>query len=53
MWTIGALYSDLVFSDGNFYVGNEGDDYSNIYDGVGVGATEQTIGTANNFNLSP
>ena len=37
VWTIGALYmySDLVFSDGNLYVGNEGDDYSNIYDGVG------------------
>ena len=36
-WTIGALYlySDLAFSDGNFYVGNEGDDYGNIYDGVG------------------
>ena len=36
-WTIGALYlySDLAFSDGNFYVGNEGDAYSNIYNGVG------------------
>lgn len=36
-WTIGALYlySDLAYSDGNFYVGNEGDSYGNIYDGVG------------------
>ena len=29
------IYSDLVFSDGNYFIGNEGDDYSNIYDGVG------------------
>lgn len=36
-WTIGALYmySDLLFSDGNYYIGNEGDAYGNIYDGVG------------------
>ena len=36
-WTIGALYlySDLALSDGNYYVGNEGDDYGNIYAGVG------------------
>ena len=36
-WTIGALYlySDLAFSDGHYYIGNEGDDYSNIYNGVG------------------
>ena len=45
VWTIGALYlySDLAFSDGNFYIGNEGDDYSNIYNGVGdVGANGNT-----------
>ena len=38
VWTIyGALYmySDLVFSDGNFFVGNDGDDYGNLYAGVG------------------
>jgi hypothetical protein len=29
------IYSDLVFSDGNYFIGNEGDDYSNIYHGVG------------------
>ena len=36
-WTIGALYmySDLAFSDGNYYVGNEGDNYGNLYDGIG------------------
>ena len=36
-WTIGALYmySDLAYSDGNFFVGNEGDAYGNLYDGVG------------------
>ena len=44
-WTIGALYlySDLAFSDGNFYVGNDGDSYGNIYDGVGdLGANGNT-----------
>jgi len=30
-----AIYSDLVFSDGSLFVGNEGDDYSNLFDGVG------------------
>ena len=37
-WTIyGALYmySDLVFADGNFLVGNDGDDYGDLYDGAG------------------
>jgi hypothetical protein len=29
------IYSDLAFSDGNYFVGNEGDDYSNVFDGVG------------------
>jgi hypothetical protein len=40
MWTLGAawargrwyIYSDLVYSNGNYFVG---DDYSNIFDGVG------------------
>ena len=38
VWTIyGVLYmySDLVLSDGNFFVGNDGDDYGNLYAGVG------------------
>ncbi len=42
LWTFGALwywgslyiYTDFALSDGNFFVGAEGDDYSNIYDGV-------------------
>ena len=29
------IYSDLVYSNGNFFVGDDGDDYSNIFDGVG------------------
>ena len=41
-WTIlGALYvySDVAISDGNFFVGNTGDDYNNIITGVNhVGA---------------
>ena len=41
-WTIlGALYvySDVALSDGNFFVGNTGDDYGNILTGVNhVGA---------------
>ena len=41
-WTVlGALYvySDLALSDGNFFVGNTGDDYGNILTGVNhVGA---------------
>jgi hypothetical protein len=43
MWTLGAawarggwyIYSDLVYSNGNYFVGDDGDDYGNIYDGVG------------------
>ena len=39
LWVFGALwhwgslyiYTDLGISDGNFFVGSEGDDYSNIY----------------------
>jgi hypothetical protein len=39
LWVFGALwhwgslyiYTDLGVSDGNFFVGSEGDDYSNIY----------------------
>ncbi|MCY3803820.1 MAG: hypothetical protein OXG06_05395 [Gammaproteobacteria bacterium] len=47
LWSLGALmywgnlyiYAELGISDGNLFVGSEGDDYSNIYDGVGdVGA---------------
>ena len=42
LWTFGALwywgslyiYTDFALSDGNFFVGAEGDDYGNIYDGV-------------------
>jgi outer membrane murein-binding lipoprotein Lpp len=29
------IYTDLAFSDGNYFVGSKGDNYSNIYDGVG------------------
>ena len=29
------IYTDMVHSNGNLFVGNIGDDYSNIYDGVG------------------
>jgi len=43
MWTLGAawakggwyIYSDLVYSNGNYFIGNDGDDYSNIFNGVG------------------
>ena len=43
MWTAGALwywgglyvYTEVALSDGNFFVGNEGDRYGNLYDGVG------------------
>ena len=37
-WTVlGALYvySDLALSNGNFFVGNDGDSYDNILTGVG------------------
>ena len=29
------IYAELGISDGNFFVGDKGDSYSNIYDGVG------------------
>jgi hypothetical protein len=43
MWTLGAawahgawyVYSDLVYSNGNYFVGDEGDDYANLFAGVG------------------
>ncbi len=43
LWSMGALmywgqlyiYAELGISDGNFFVGDKGDSYSNIYDGVG------------------
>jgi len=44
MWTLGAawarggwyIYTDLVYSNGNYFVGNDGDDYANIINpGVG------------------
>ena len=43
MWILGAawakggwyIYSDMAYSNGNYFVGNDGDDYSNILDGVG------------------
>ncbi|MXW21885.1 MAG: carbohydrate porin [Candidatus Dadabacteria bacterium] len=42
LWTFGALwywgslyiYTDFALSDGNFFVGTEGDEYGNIYDGA-------------------
>jgi len=36
-WASGGwyIYSDLVFSDGNYFIGDDGDDYSNLYQGVG------------------
>ena len=43
MWTLGAawargswyIYSDLVYSNGNYFVGDDGDDYSSVANGVG------------------
>lgn len=42
LWVFGALwywgglyiYTDFAVSDGNYFVGDEGDSYGNIYDGV-------------------
>ncbi|MCP5128833.1 MAG: hypothetical protein H6985_04520 [Pseudomonadales bacterium] len=36
-WASGGwyIYSDLAYSNGNYFVGDKGDNYSNIYDGVG------------------
>jgi hypothetical protein len=36
-WARGGwyIYSDLAFSDGNYFVGDQGDNFSNIFDGVG------------------
>jgi hypothetical protein len=36
-WASGGwyIYSDLVYSNGNYFIGNDGDDYSNIFNGVG------------------
>jgi outer membrane murein-binding lipoprotein Lpp len=36
-WASGGwyIYTDLAFSDGNYFVGDKGDNYSNIIDGVG------------------
>jgi hypothetical protein len=36
-WARGGwyIYSDFVYSNGNLFVGDDGDDYSNIFNGVG------------------
>ena len=36
-WASGGwyIYSDLAYSNGNLFVGNKGDDYANLYHGVG------------------
>jgi hypothetical protein len=36
-WASGGwyIYTDMAFSNGNFFVGNRGDDYSNVFNGVG------------------
>jgi hypothetical protein len=36
-WASGGwyIYSDLVYSNGNYFVGDEGDNFSNIFAGVG------------------
>jgi len=42
MWVLGAawakggwyIYSDLAYSNGNYFVGDDGDNYSNIFHGV-------------------
>jgi hypothetical protein len=36
-WSSGGwyIYTDMAFSNGNLFVGNIGDDYSNVFDGVG------------------
>jgi hypothetical protein len=36
-WASGGwyIYSDLAYSNGNLFVGDEGDKYANLYDGVG------------------
>ncbi|WP_193166050.1 hypothetical protein [Microbulbifer hainanensis] len=47
-WANGGwyIYTDYVRSNGNLFVGNEGDDYSNIFDGVGdLGSMAMTAGT--------
>lgn len=43
LWMLGAawasggwyIYSDLAYSNGNLFVGDEGDDYGNVFAGVG------------------
>jgi hypothetical protein len=36
-WARGGwyIYTDLAWSNGNYFVGSDGDDYSNVFDGVG------------------
>ncbi len=36
-WASGGwyIYTDLAWSNGNLFIGNQGDNYSNIFDGVG------------------
>jgi hypothetical protein len=36
-WARGGwyIYSDMAWSNGNYFVGSNGDDYSNVFDGVG------------------
>ncbi|MCY3856584.1 MAG: hypothetical protein OXI73_17035 [Rhodospirillales bacterium] len=34
-WAGWYIYTDLAFSDGNYFVGNDGDAYGNVFNGVG------------------
>lgn len=53
-WAVGGwhIYSDLAVSDGNLFIGNEGDDYSNIYNGVGDFGADGNDRRNYRFNLN-
>ena len=46
------IYTDLAYSNGNLFVGDLGDDYSNIYDGVGDFGSNGNTRWNYRFNLN-
>ena len=53
-WASGGwyIYSEVGLSNGNFFVGNEGDNYSNVYSGVGDFGANGNDDWVYRFNLN-
>jgi len=53
-WASGGwyIYSDLVYSNGNYFIGNDGDNYGNIFNGVGDFGVDGNDRWNHRFNIN-